>query len=283
MAPDPEQRGVLILDGSVEEIRTLQETMKSALPKARVLAAMNPALAEFYMDTYDISIVFMDTHIAGTPEKSAGLAERLADMNQTLNVIFIVDDASDVLAAAKARPSGFLVRPLKREDVTEEVTHLKFPEVAESAHRHSPVMTAHCFGRFEVFGTDGVPLTFQRQSEKEILAYLIDRMGEGVTKDEISRVLWQDGKMREKRRNYIRVLISALFSTLHSCGADRAFIRMRDYYAVRPEYIKCDYYDYLAGNQDAGNPYTGEYMQQYAWAKKTCRIKAQTPDKILAM
>jgi len=274
--------GILIVDNDVEEIRSLQEVMKKVIPDYRVFAATTSALAEFYMDVYDVSIALIDTNADGATGEGIRLAQKLIRLNDSLNVIFLADDAEDVLAAIKVRPSGFLVRPVRSKDIEEEVNHLKYPIAEGHRRKHTPVLQAHCFGRFTV-SCDGNPIAFQRSAEMEIMAYLIDRMGKGVTKEDIALALWPDVEMRKKRKNYLRVLISGLFNTIRIYHIDQAFVRMRDYYAVRPDYIACDYYDYLEGDHDAIKSYNGEYMSQYAWAKKTCRIKAQTPDKILAM
>ena len=37
--------------------------------------------------------------------------------------------------------------------------------------------------------------------------------------------------------------------------------------AINPRYIKCDYYDFQAGDVHAINNYHGEFMSQYSWSE----------------
>ena len=128
-------------------------------------------------------------------------------------------------------------------------------------------LTAKCFGSFEIY-INGEKLTFKRSKTKELLAFLIDRNGAGVTIAQISVALWENDQ-DQKKQNYIHQLFRDLRQSLEAVGVDEIFERNNYFYSVNPEKIDCDYYSYLK----TGKPeFHGEYMSQYSWAEETCGL-----------
>ena len=126
-------------------------------------------------------------------------------------------------------------------------------------------LTAKCFGNFEAYA-NGEKLVFKRSKTKELLAFLIDRHGSGVTIAQIGLALWEKDK-DQKNQNYIHQLFRDLRQSLEKVGAGEIFERNNYFYSVNPEKIDCDYYTYLK----TGKPeFYGEYMSQYSWAEETC-------------
>ncbi|MBQ9626993.1 MAG: hypothetical protein IJR40_07435, partial [Treponema sp.] len=46
-------------------------------------------------------------------------------------------------------------------------------------------------------------------------------------------------------------------------------------FRINPEAIKCDYYDFLAGDPAAKKLYAGQFMSQYSWAEDTAAFLSQ--------
>ena len=129
-------------------------------------------------------------------------------------------------------------------------------------------MTVTCFGNFEVY-VHNEKLTFKRTKTKELLAFLIDRKGAGVTGKEICARLWSDDEDKEKSHNYLRQLMFDLRKTLEMAGVADIVIQNNYSYSLDIEKIDCDYYTYL----QCGKPeFHGEYMTQYSWAEETCGL-----------
>ena len=99
-----------------------------------------------------------------------------------------------------------------------------------------------------------------------MLAYLIDRNCAVVDIGEIRATLWDDD---EDRTSYIKQLRKDLMDTLKAVGAEDAIVSMRGGIGVIPARIRCDFFDYLAGEPKGINSYHGEYMQQYSWSEVT--------------
>ncbi|MDO4741198.1 MAG: hypothetical protein Q4A66_11060, partial [Eubacteriales bacterium] len=157
---------------------------------------------------------------------------------------------------------GYLIKPVTTEAIHREI------ELSGVACRTAPLLTARCFGNFEVYA-QGQPLAFRRTRSKELLAYLIDRNGAGVTAKQICACLWDDGVSDAKNLNYLYQLFDDLRNTLSAVGAESVLLRQGYSYFVDPACISCDYYEYLA----IGRPeFRGEYMTQYSWAEETCGL-----------
>ena len=124
------------------------------------------------------------------------------------------------------------------------------------------------FGNFEVFWKDQ-PVRFERSKTRELFAYLIDRRGAGSTMGELISVLWEGRPDTASLRSQLRSLITDLRATFRAFGAEDVIIKERDYIAVDPARVECDYYRYLAGEKAARTAFRGEYMSNYSWAEIT--------------
>ena len=110
---------------------------------------------------------------------------------------------------------------------------------------------------------------FGRRQTKELLAYLIDRMGASCTSEEIATAMWEDETNMKNMKARIRILISDLRQTFARYGLEDVLIRRSGQIAIRKDRVDCDYYRMLEGDVDAVNAYQGEYMVQYSWAEMT--------------
>ena len=133
---------------------------------------------------------------------------------------------------------------------------------AEPPSGHIVVQT---FGNFEIF-VDGETLAFHRAKAKELLAYLIDRNGKGVTRSGIFAALWEDGMYDHSRQKYLDVIIRSLRETLREAGIEGILGVKSGFLRVRTEMLDCDLYRFLKNDPEAVNAYRGEYMQEYPWA-----------------
>ena len=115
----------------------------------------------------------------------------------------------------------------------------------------------------------GEKLTFRRTKTKELLAFLVDRKGAGVTGREICARLWSDQGEEKKKNNYLRQLFHDLRQTLEELKAESVLVQNNYSYSLDTEKIDCDYYSWLI----TGKPeFHGEYMTQYSWAEETCGL-----------
>ena len=239
--------------------------MLGALVKAIKASPDISAVADFtsgedaldYIKTNPVDVAFLDINMRGMGGLS--LAEKILGSCPECKIIFCTGYEEYAIEAFKLHVSGYLLKPISAADVQAEINNIK------GVRKREKPLTAKCFGNFEVY-VNGEKLVFKRSKTKELLAFLIDRHGSGVTIAEIGLALW-DNDRDQKNQNYIHQLFRDLRQSLEKVGAGEIFERNNYFYSVNPEKIDCDYYTYLK----TGKPeFLGEYMSQYSWAEETC-------------
>lgn len=211
-----------------------------------------------WVQTHQPDVAFLDIQLRGCT--GLEMAEKLHDLYPDLPVVFCTGYREYAIDAFRQHASGYLLKPVKPEDVQAELDVILKKKSGEKP------LTVQCFGNFEAF-VNGKPLAFKRKRSKELLAYLVDRRGATVTAKEITAALWEDDSDNDKNMMYLYKLFGDLRTTLADAGAEAVLVRNKQEYAIDPDAIECDYYRYLAG--DGGVAFTGEYMTQYPWAEMT--------------
>ena len=207
-----------------------------------------------------IDIAFLDISMRGMG--GLALAERLLELQPDCKVVFCTGYTEYAVDAFRIHVAGYLMKPITAEAVQKEIDYIKGQKAKER------LLTIKCFGNFEAYANRET-LLFKRPKTKELLAYLIDRKGAGVTTKEICAVLWEDSVDDKKNRNYLYQLINDLRRALKEVNAESVLVKTSTTYAVDTERIDCDYYSYLK----KGKPeFFGEYMSQYSWAELTCGL-----------
>lgn len=214
-----------------------------------------------WADRHPVDVAFLDIRLHDMD--GLELAEELRKIHPHLPIVFCTGFREYALDAFQVHATGYLTKPIRADAVQRELDHIRERTGAEK------LLKAQCFGTFEVYA-GGEPLHFKRARTKELLAYLIDRRGAGVSARELYSQLWE-GKAGEKGDlNYLHQLTSDLRKTLKSAGAEEVLVSRSRGYAVDPELIDCDYYRFLRGEERAVRQFTGEYMTNYSWSEFTC-------------
>lgn len=162
------------------------------------------------------------------------------------------------------RPSGYLLKPLTREALLEEVEYAMMKVQYKPLNRGSRIVI-RTFGSFDVF-IDGELLAFSRSKSKEVLAFLVDQQGRGVRRSEIHGALWDDQDYGHQQQKYLDVIIRSLRETLKQVGISQILEMKRGLLRVLPETFDCDLYRFIQGDPVAVRAYKGKYMNGYSWA-----------------
>ena len=140
--------------------------------------------------------------------------------------------------------------------------------MGDSRRKPASRVTARTFGNFDLL-VDGKRVAFKRAKSKELMAYLIDRHGASVTRREAFAVLWEDRAYDLSMQKQLDVVIRSMRGTLSDYGVSEIFEMSAGVLCVHPEFISCDAWRYLAGDQEAIQAFRGEYMSNYSWASLT--------------
>ncbi len=210
-----------------------------------------------WVNENSIDLAFLDISMRGMG--GLALAERILEKQPECKIVFCTGYSEYAVEAFRIHVSGYLMKPITAEDVQREIDHIKNEKAAEKK------LTVRCFGEFEVYAK-GEILNFKRPKTKELLAYLVDRNGAGVTSNQICSILWENQIDDKKNRNYLYQLINDLKTTLEGVDAVEILQKKSGAYSIDIKKIDCDYARYLAVGRPA---FHGEYMRQYSWAEPT--------------
>ena len=241
--------------------------MLGALTKAIKASADITSVASFtscedaldFVQSNPADIAFLDIQMRGMGGLS--LAKKILGFCPDCKIVFCTGYEEYAIPAFKLHASGYLMKPISAKDVQAEIDNIK------GIRQGQKPLVVTCFGNFEVYAK-GEKLTFKRSKTKELLAFLVDRNGAGVTVAEIGVALWENDE-EQKNQNYIHQLFRDLRQSLEAVGVEEIFERNQYFYSIDPAKLDCDYYAYLK----TGKPeFRGEYMTQYSWAERTCGL-----------
>ncbi len=251
---------ILAADDEQLALEQLVKTIKDVDSYAQIDAFNNPRLLLEHAKGKKYDVAFLDIEMGAI--SGIEVAKQLKIWYPKINIVFVTAYSEYMADAFKLRVSGYVCKPISKKDIIEELEGLRTPVMPEKNN----ILVAKCFGNFDVY-VNGKSLKFERSKTKEMLAYLIDRRGSTVTSGELRSVLWEDESNNKSLGSYFQKLKKDLINVLKSEGIDDILITSWNKYAIRPEKISCDYYDYLDNKYEGIHAYNGEYMTQYSWGE----------------
>lgn len=252
---------IIAVDDEQPALNILQQVIIEAVKDCELIGFTNPLKALEHAGKERVDVAFLDVQMCGID--GLELAGQLKKLQPKTNIIFVTGHSDYMEFAFSMHVSGYILKLAEAEQIAAEIENLRYP-----VQKKNNGIWVQTFGNFEVF-KNGEPIYFSRSKSKEILAYLIDRRGAGVTKKELAAVLWGDDVYTRSRQNYLHNLISGMMMSLKYAGASQMVVKKRNLYAVCPSEINCDYYNYLKWDVQAVNSFRGEYMTNYSWAEFT--------------
>ncbi len=254
----------LVIDDEVIIAKSTTEILSKLYPESNIytFTKSSKALNAMREKSIDPDIAFLDIEMRGM--NGLELAKAIKDISPQTKIIFITGYPNYAINAFKVRASGYLLKPVNREELKEEI------ESALSDLLIIPKSKIHIktFGNFDVL-VDGKPVSFSRSKAKEILAYLVDRKGSSVTTAEIASIIWDDKVYDRSLQNATQSTISHMMQSLKQAGIAHIINKKWNSISLNCNEVECDYYEMLNMNIAVLNQYTGEYMSQYSWAEIT--------------
>lgn len=260
---------VLAIDDERPALENLIFTLKETLPGAEVHGFItSEGGLEFARNLHtesDRPLDFAFLDVVMPTLSGLEVAVRLKKIFPDVRIIFVTGYSDYAYDAYRLHAKGYILKPVSKALIQEELDHLDLPQEARGLQKRVQI---HTFGTFDVF-VDQHPLRFSRSRAKELLAYLVDRRGSGVTLSNICAVLFEDSSGTKGNKKHVQNLIASLKRGLENAGAEDILIKKWNYLALDTEKVDCDYYRFLKGDIDAVNTFHGEYMSNYSWAELT--------------
>lgn len=242
---------VFAIDNEWLALKLLCDTVREVAPDAELYSFQNPFDLLKATETTKCDIAFLDIEL----RQMSGLqvAKKLKAKNPELNLIFVTEQAQYAVEAWEMMASGYVIKPITSEILREQFGNLRYPIKKQNVR-----IFARTFGNFEL-NVNNKTLHFHRRKSKELLAYLIHRKGEPISRKELSLILFNDAEFSRNRQAYLSIIAHDLEEDLKEAGAESIFVRQPNAYLADTTQFTCDAYESKL------EKLPDEYMIQYSW------------------
>ncbi|MDO4977806.1 MAG: response regulator [Eubacteriales bacterium] len=271
---------ILAVDDEALQLDKLTEAIQSVVPDAEIMSTIRPSHALYFAEENAFDVAFLDVQMRGMT--GVELAKLITRLYPRMNIIFVTAYNDYKADAMDLRASGYITKPVNAAKIKQELMNLRYPVTSGIANggfsasfaainetEKKFALNLQCFGNFDAFDRNNMPIRFERTKAKEMLAYLTYKRGSRCTSREIVAVLFENSEYNNKVQDSFRHITGALMKAMRKIGAEDVIIKEHQNYAIDMDKVSCDYYDFLKGDTAARNSYTGEFMSQYSWAKYT--------------
>ena len=251
---------IIAVDDEKLALESIVSVIKEAVNECEVYGFMNPNDALNHISNNPCDIAFLDIKMRGIT--GLELAKKIKEIKPLVNIVFATGYSDYTIEAFSLAASDYLLKPIDVDQINRALSNLRNPVNRKASKK----IRIQCFGNFEIF-VDDKPLYFKRSKSKELIAYLVDRMGASCTMGELMAILWEDGIDDSSMRSNLRNIIADVKATFDSVGLKQLINKDRNVISLNVKEVECDYYDFLKHESYAVNKYRGEYMIQYSWAE----------------
>lgn len=231
--------------------RTMRDLPNSICHKA---STIEQAVSQMASQKMDVALFVL------SDEFTMDAVSQIAIQNSELKVVLIANDGRFALDAFRIHALDYLVSPVSPEDLNIALAHIGLSQ-------QKPLLSVKCFGTFEVF-FDHRPVKFHRSKSKEMFAYMVSNCGASSSTGELCGALFEDSGSLENKRSYFRNIVVDLKKTLEDLGLASVLVFSHNSFAIAPELIQCDYYDFLEDGSEHRGRYPEGFMKQYSWAEE---------------
>ena len=253
---------ILCVDDEVLLARYVAKLCRDLPGVEDAVAFSLPMKALEWLESHTAELALLDIDMPGMDGME--LAALIKQRYPKMSVVFLTGYSEYAVDAFRLRVSGYLLKPVDPEQLAEEVEYA----LSRNAARQKAHIEVKTFGNFDLF-VDGIPVPFKQAKCKELLAYLVDRRGSGVTRAEAFAILWEDRLYDRPMQKQLDVIIRSLRDSLREAGMEYIFEIKGGTMRIDPDQISCDLFRFCAGDLSAFNAYQGEYMNGYSWASMT--------------
>ena len=215
-----------------------------------------------YLSKNQADIAILDIDMPGM--NGIELAARIKSSWPEMAVIFLTGYSQYAVEAFSVRASGYLLKPVSKERLSADIEYV----LSQNPRKRKERIFIQTFGNFDVY-VDDRPVSFRMSRCKELLAYLVDKRGSGVTRPEAFAALWEDRLYDRGMQKQLDVVIRLLRSTLKEHDIGEILEMQKGTLRVKPDTFSCDAYLFFDGDVDSINAFRGEYMSAYSWASFT--------------
>ncbi len=182
-------------------------------------------------------------------------AKVINEMSFKTKLVFIARTDEFSGKAFEALASGYFVKPIDQAKLKTLIQKLQQPLCNDK-------IFIKTFGNFEIYH-NGNPVAFRSRKAKELLAYLVDREGARISRQEAAGILYGDNFSPAAQVGLTKIA-NKLTEDLEKEGIDGFFVKNNGYF-VNLSMAECDFIEHIKGNPEY--PFLGEYLEQYSWGE----------------
>ena len=256
----------ICVDDEKAALQELLSLCREMLQLSGVEGFSDPLAALAWIETHPTDLALLDVNMPGMDGIS--LARSIRESSPETAILFVTSHPQYALDAWKLHATGYVLKPLTRERLNDELNYAAEWIRERTEKRQIPHIVVQTFGNFDLI-VDGNKVNFSRAKAKELFAYLVDKKGIRVSRPEIFRQLWPDEEYTRPKQKQLDVIIRSLRATLRDNGIGEILQLEQGMLRIVPQGMDCDMYRLFAGDVRYENEYRGEYMTPYAWANLT--------------
>ncbi|MHB8986679.1 MAG: response regulator [Eubacteriales bacterium] len=237
----------------------------------------NPLEALEYLKKVQTDAAFLDIEM---PEMDGfELSNHVLDFQGGIAVVFVTAFNEYAVEAFRLNALDYLMKPVDKERLKETLDRII---EEKNIQIHPAQMQVKCFGKFKVVTGSG-EVRFRTGKAEELLAFLIDRGGEEVNRNEIIDRIWAeyDG---DRAVAHFNTTLHYVKKALIQYGVEAPVGHARGAYRLDTAGISCDLHRFMsvvsAQNkisdisipefEEAAALYTGDYLEgnEFQWAER---------------
>lgn len=249
---------IVLLDDEILSLELLEDTIREVIPYAEIILFNSTTQFLEDLDNLMADVYFLDIQMSN--HSGIDVAKKIKEKNEHSNLVFVTGYDNYKADAMDLYASAYLLKPVSVQIVREAFSHLRY-NIHKELKAKPFVQT---FGIFTFF-VDGLAITFHRRKSKELLAYLISRRGEIVSRQQLTYILYEDESHSRNSQKKLHTVYKALYSDLELVSAEHILRNQPEGLSIDANAITCDLYEYLDGNSSL---YDGYYMEDYAWGEQ---------------
>lgn len=228
---DDEIRALDILEIFLDDISTIQ-----------IIAKCTSAEELFESDLLsEADVLFLDVEM---PRINGILtAKRIKKDNKDITIVFVTAHSNYAIEAFDVESIDYLLKPINKKRLKTTVERLyRKHNVNESIFEDE--LEIQCFGDFMVKNiTNGEILQWRTLKTKELMALLVNKLGQGVERDVIIDNLWHQFDFKKGKSN-LHTTVSYLNKSLRDIHINKGVIFNDGKYYLEASIGKCDLYDF---------------------------------------
>lgn len=254
----------------VDDERNILEDTARSLEKLSYIeiAGMftSPVEAVKFANEHPIDAAILDVEMPGMDGIS--LAALVRAVRPEVQIIFATGYDRYALQAYGIHAIGYLMKPFSFQDLSLSLEQVRIMLQGIRKQNQDTGVEVRTFGKFDIY-LDGQALSFPYSKAKEVFAFLVDARGGEVSMEQVITCLWEDRVYDNRVKQLYRKAVSVMRNIFREAGCEEICIYNRSRLAVNTKALTCDYYRFLAGDQESRKTYLGNYMPEYSWAEET--------------